>query len=437
MKSALLLLLSLPLLVRAADPARPSQSEPAWRAQGLQSFELAWQTVDETFYDPTFGGFDWRAVHDELRPRAEAAPTPEALRRVIADMLSRLKRSHFALVSSADVDGPMGEATLPIDVRVRSDGVLITGVDAGSPADRAGVKAGQRLLAVDDLDMTGWRADGPGRPARDAWRKVQRAIHGPLGTPVALTVSTPDGPRRVSLIRSLEPGVSISVGNLPRLAVRTDVRQLKTPKGRNAGLIGFNLWMPAIDASVGSAVDRFRRADGIVLDLRGNPGGLAAMMSGIAGHFVADQGALLGRMQTRQGQLEFHPNPRTVTADGRRVRPYAGPVAILVDELTGSTSECFAGALQGLGRARVFGQLTMGEALPALTKQLPNGDVMMYAVGNFVTSAGQSLEGGGVVPDEAVALVPDALATGRDLVVEAALRWFDAGAPATGNRLPR
>ena len=69
------------------------------------------------------------------------------------------------------------------------------------------------------------------------------------------------------------------------------------------------------------------------------------MMSGIAGHFFADPATLLGRMQTRQGQLEFRPNPRLSTIDGRRVTPYAGPVALLVDDLTASASECFAGAL--------------------------------------------------------------------------------------------
>jgi carboxyl-terminal processing protease len=132
-------------------------------------------------------------------------------------------------------------------------------------------------------------------------------------------------------------------------------------------------------------------------------------------------------MRTRQAPapLTFRVNPRFATSDGRKVEPYAGPVALLVDELTGSTSETFAGALQSLGRARVFGRSTMGQALPALTKQLPNGDVLVHAIGDFVTSTGKSLEGDGVIPDEAVPLSPRALAEGRDQVLEAALRWFD------------
>jgi carboxyl-terminal processing protease len=207
--------------------------------------------------------------------------------------------------------------------------------------------------------------------------------------------------------------------------VRTDAREITSPARHRIGYISFNVWMTAIDAPVAAAVDAFRQADGIVIDLRGNPGGLAAMISGISGHLIDDPTALLGRMHTRQAQLEFRPNPRQSTADGRRVAPYAGPVALLVDELTASASECFAGALQSLGRARVFGRQTIGRALPALTKHLPNGDVLMYAVGDFVTASGRSLEGDGVVPDEPVALTPEALSGGEDPDLAAALRWFD------------
>ena len=72
--------------------------------------------------------------------------------------------------------------------------------------------------------------------------------------------------------------------------------------------------------------------------------------------------------------------------------------------MTGSASECFAGGLQSLGRARVFGQTSMGQALPALFDRLPNGDVLIHAWGDFVTGTGVRIEGRGVVPDEPVAL---------------------------------
>jgi carboxyl-terminal processing protease len=131
-------------------------------------------------------------------------------------------------------------------------------------------------------------------------------------------------------------------------------------------------------------------------------------------------------MRTRQvPQLKFSVNPRTSTTDGRSVKPFSGPVAILVDEMTASASECFAGGLQDLGRVRVFGRTSMGQALPAMTKRLANGDVLEYAIGDFVTSKGRSLEGSGVVPDEIQPLSVASLSTGRDDPLGAALAWID------------
>ena len=111
-------------------------------------------------------------------------------------------------------------------------------------------------------------------------------------------------------------------------------------------------------------------------------------------------------MHMRDAVLEFRANPRRSTTDGRSVEPFRGPLAILVDELTASASECFAGGLQDLGRARIFGTQTMGQALPAATRPLSNGDVLMYAIGDFVTSKGRPLEGQGVVPDETGRALP-------------------------------
>jgi carboxyl-terminal processing protease len=182
--------------------------------------------------------------------------------------------------------------------------------------------------------------------------------------------------------------------------------------------------MSSVDAPFQQAVERFRSSDGIVIDLRGNPGGLAAMIMGIAGHFVGER-IPLGVMKTRDAELRFTVNPRIVNSAGQRVDVFRGPVAILVDALTGSASECFAGGMQSIGRARVFGQTSMGQALPALFDRLPNGDVLIHALGDFVTAKGTRLEGRGVIPDEPVPLTREDLAAGRDRPLEAALAWID------------
>jgi carboxyl-terminal processing protease len=163
-----------------------------------------------------------------------------------------------------------------------------------------------------------------------------------------------------------------------------------------------------------------------VLDLRGNPGGLAAMMMGIAGHFVPDR-VSLGEMRTREGTLRFFANPRTAAPDGRRVKPFGGRVAILVDQLTGSASECFAGGMQAIGRARIFGERTMGQALPALFDRLPSGDVLVHAYADFVTAANRRLEGRGVEPDVQAPWSREALLEGHDAAIARAADW--AGEP--------
>jgi carboxyl-terminal processing protease len=81
--------------------------------------------------------------------------------------------------------------------------------------------------------------------------------------------------------------------------------------------------------------------------------------------------------------------------------------------------------MQSIGRARVFGQTSMGQALPALFDRLPNGDVLIHAYGDFVTADGTRLEGRGVIPDQTVPLRREDLLAGRDRTREAALAWID------------
>ena len=127
-------------------------------------------------------------------------------------------------------------------------------------------------------------------------------------------------------------------------------------------------------------------------------------------------------------ELRFVVNPREVDAAGRAVSVYSGPVAIVVDAMSGSASECFTGGMQSIGRARVFGQTTMGQALPALFDKLPNGDILIHAYGDFVTADGTRLEGRGVIPDQELPLRREDLLAGRDRSLEAALAWIDTAA---------
>lgn len=399
-----------------------------WRAAGLAAFDAAWMTVNDTFYDPDFGGIDWAAVRQELRPQAERAATVDVQRAVIRDMLGRLGQSHFALLTAVpDALAPKGPAGVPFDVRVTTFGLVVTRVHPGVDVP---VRAGDVVLDIDGQPAADLMASaGALDPRHDemGWRRAMRALSGEPGAVARLKVLSPGAePRDVAIARVVGPGEIVTVGNLPPLRAHLEAEERVTPRGRRVGVIAFNVWMAAVAEPFATAIDRFRSHDGLVIDLRGNPGGLADMIRGIAGHVLAEP-AVLGRMRMRGLDLEFKANPRRSTSDGRSVAPYAGPVAILVDGMTASASECFAGALQGLGRAHVFGTRTSGQALPASTQQLASGDVLVYAVGDFVTSTGRRLEGTGVVPDVVVPIEPEGLAAGRD-ALSAALEWIDVQA---------
>ena len=415
----------------------PAQS---WRDTALASFDEVWQAINDTYPDPSFGGLDWTGVRDELRPKAVAAKSPDDVRGVIREMIGRLGQSHFALLSASPSAGVRGDSRVPVDLRVVDAGFVIARVAPGSSAEAAGLMPGQLVRRIDGEPASAWldKAEGGDGRARalDVLRLAAVALSGPEGSEARLEIEDDSGDKTVVVARERERGEVVRFGNLPPLVVRVEAFGQTTPGGRQAGVIAFSVWMPAASGGIDLAIDRFRSAAGLVLDLRGNPGGVVEMMRGVAGHII-DEPVSLGRVQTRQATLEMRVNPRRSTRDGRTVTPYAGPVAVLVDELTASASECFAGSLQSLGRARVFGRQTMGQALPASTRRLPSGDVLMHVLGDFVTPTGVRIEGRGVLPDEEVPLAADALRAGRDTVMEAALAWIDrAAAPDIGSRLP-
>jgi len=425
LKRALLLLIVCASIAAVARAQAPAAAE---------TFDAVWKIVRDTHFDPAFDQAKWEQVKSELRPKAAAAATQGELRAVLADMLARLGLSHFAVIP-ASPDAPGERTNLAgqpgFDVRLLDGQIVVTAVDANGGAAGAGVHPGWVVQRVGDTAMDTLLAAIPAStPERlrnvEAWRVAQTRLRGAPGS--TLSVTFLDGAAAAvakEIRRESETGEPVTVGSLPTMYVRVTSRTMETPGGRHAGVIGFNVWMTAVDRAFQAAMDEDRRADGIVIDLRGNPGGLAAMIMGISGHFVSER-ATLGVMKTKQQELRFVANPRLVTASGERVTPYAGPVAILVDGMTGSASECFAGGMQSLGRARVFGQTSMGQALPALFDRLPNGDVLIHAWGDFVTGTGVRIEGRGVVPDNRVALTRADLLAGRDATLEAALDWVDA-----------
>ncbi len=429
--AVLIALLPVACAPRAADPRIE-------RDLAVETFDAAWRIIHETHFDTTFNGVDWLALRDELRPLAADARTRSDLRAVLRDMVGRLNQSHFDLIpaevadtldpSGADVRGDVGDVGL--DVRLIEDDVVVTRVDPGGAAAAAGVRPGYIVRSIQGRavrEMVQEVREREGRLSASfrVWNRVMQTLAGAPGDVRRLEVlDERDRPRALKITLRPDQSQPIKLGNLPTLFTRFDSRRVSSEETNvSVGVIGFNFWMVPIVPRIDAAVDEFRDLDGIILDLRGNAGGVALMVSGIAGHFLNEPVAL-GTMRTRDTELRVAANPRRVSPDGRRVQPFAGPLAVLIDEGTASASEVFAGGIQSIGRARIFGLTSAGAVLPAALDRLPNGDVLYHAFADFTTTAGVQLEGRGVLPDEQVSLTRASLLVGQDAQLEAALRWI-------------
>lgn len=439
----------------AAASAR-AQDTAITPMMALATFDTAWARIDRTYYDTLFLAGRWKVLRDSLRPLAAKAKTNAQLRTVLQALVGGVGVSHFGLIprelapsltdpsarpavsggGGASGDGrgagggsggaPRGPGNIGVSLRYAAGKLVVWKVDSGGPAWAQGVRGGDIVLRIDTTDATAAFTQ-LGHIDESSVRKEARTtavmhantqLSGTTGDVVTLVLERGGSARTAVIPRGPVRGLMSRVGNLPPLNAVLDVseRAVSGTNGtRRIGIIGFSVWLPVLSAGLDSAFNRLHDADGIVIDLRGNPGGFALMISYIAGHLV-ETPASLGSLRERATTLHINANPQ--------VRPYTGPIAVLIDPLSGSTSEFFAAGLQAIGRVRVMGDTSAGAALPAVLDRLPNGDVMMHALADLVDAKGRRVEGVGVIPDEVVPLNVAALAAGRDDALDAALRWL-------------
>jgi carboxyl-terminal processing protease len=320
------------------------------------------------------------------------------------------------MYSALDDEGE-GPGTSGIDARILDGRAVVTGVDPGSPAEIQGVKPGWQIEKAGGKELmtiVDQARSNPSIHELQLTRAVLARLSGPIGGTVDVVFL--DGARKsVNLTLGLiaPRGQPSAFGNLPAQHVWFENKRLGS-----SGYVRFNMFLdlPRVMGSFQQTVDNCKTCDGLIIDLRGNPGGIGGMAMGMAGFLVEKPNQRLGTMYLRDSTLNFLVNPRAEV--------FSGPVAVLVDGCSASTSEIFAGGLKDLGRARVFGTRTAAAALPSAFERLPDGDGFQYAVANYVSEGGQPLEGLGVTPDVVVELTRAALLAGHDPVIDAALNWI-------------
>jgi len=398
MKKIIALLLFLSTVAVFAQTKGESTPEARQKA-----FEKVWKTVSEEFYDPNFGGVDWKKVRETYAPRAAAAKSDAELYALLNEMLRELKVSHLVVLTPEEVKMMSGApASTGLGLREIDRQFVVTRVLENSSAAKAGLKTGYAVVKTD------------GEAPKD-FKDLQRKLSGAPGTTLRLLyLDEKDELKEVTLERAvLSNAEKGNLGGGLSISALFETRRL----ANNVGYIRFSNFVSVITPQIVGAIESMKRdAPGIIIDLRGNSGGDDAVALRMANMFF-DKETLLMITKTRRGDdLSYKAKPDK--------NAFAGKVVILTDEFSGSASEQFTAGMQEAGRAFVIGKTTKGEDLDADVAPLPTGAILIYARGEPRTPKGVVIEGRGVIPNREVGLTRKELLAGKDAQLEAALDFL-------------
>lgn len=325
-----------------------------------------------TRVDDPLGG-DFGEVEEAARELRERAARPvseqDLIRAAIEGMLSILDDPYAAALSPAEqeeIDGLVDGSIVGIGVWLRAGekGLRVTAVEEGAPADRRGIRAGDVIVEVEGRSMKAVDLEEAGD-----------LIQGPVGEPVTLVVRR--GGDRLTI-------------EVPRETIEVSGVDGRTLEGAT-GYVRLRQFGDGAADDVRSTIRGFLDdgVEGVVLDLRGNRGGLAEEAVDVADLFL--DGGLVARLKERG-----MPEERIDAAPGT-VGSF--PLAVLVDGATASASELVAGALQDRDRATIVGLRTFGKGSVLSVHGLREGTTIQYTSAFFLTPDGHTIEGRGILPD--------------------------------------
>ena len=384
-----------------------------------RAFDFVWETINERYHDASLNGVDWDAVGKLYRPQALGARDDDAFWDLLDKMTGELKDAHTRVESPKrvamrlrDESVTLGFSFMPVDGRL-----AVSTVSLDSDAWWSGVRPGMLLVAI------------AGEPAMQAYEKLKadtrydstersrhmramrRLITGEPGSSAAFTFERADGSRfDVRLARR-------------RVTTRPGESHRVLPSGY--GYLRFGEWSLTLTKRAIDAIEELRGTPGLVIDLRGNPGGSMHAVNEFLEQFFPAR-AEMGRVTTRTGRpvsmlfgtVEIVKLKRVI--EGNK-NAYNGPVVILVNSASGSGSELFAGTMQAAGRAVVAGEPSCGCLLGFLGyARIPGGAELAYSEVGFVLANGKRIEGEGVIPDHPVPMRLADLQANRDRALEEA-----------------
>lgn len=382
-----------PTASATASPAPPTVISDGGRQR---LFNEVWQTIADNYLYEDFRGLDWVAVRAEFAPQVAAATSNQEFYDLLIRMVDHLDDHHsrFLAPGAAQAEDQLStgrEAQVGIGVLTMNTGAgaMIVQVFPNSPAADAGLQPRDQILAVDGLPL---HAGGD--------------IQGPEGSHLRLTVLRPgDDTRDVVLTRRLVEG-----------RITPTVRRLEG----DIGYLAVNtLWVHDMPDMVSGALTDLvveRPLRGIILDLRGNPGGWRSVLSGILSHFVQGR---VGVFFDRWNEVPL----QIAASSGPDLRDL--PLVVLIDDGTASYAELLAGVLQAEAGALIIGRPSAGNTETIYAYELAGGARLWVAQEGFRLRDGTNLEGRGVEPDLLVDADWTRYSEADDPYILEALHWLE------------
>lgn len=371
-------------------------------------FEEVWKTISEKYYDASFNGVNWREVRDRYRPMADSATTDEDFYRILKRMVGELHDAHtrFHTPEERRERERLQAVSAGVSIYEVEDKPVVVGVEPDSEAARAGVQEGMLVVAIDGKPTAERLAEARARVAGSSTDRAVRLriykmiIDGDPGTTFQLKLARPDGSTfEVVLTRRVVPDTAVVTSR--RLA-------------SDLGYIKLTLWKSPVKKQFKKLLKQLRDTPGIVIDIRGNPGGEAEEVVDIASYFFSSH-VPFGKFSSRTGKAIY------LRTDDDSDLIYKNPIAILVNEGSGSGSELFAGVMQEHGRALVVGRQTCGCVLGISEfRKFKGGGELAVSEYGYLSPGGKTFEGAGVIPDKQVDLRIADLQQHRDAALEEA-----------------
>ena len=280
------------------------------------------------------------------------------------------------------------------NVSLQDNFVVIVRPIPDTPAERAGIRAGDLILEVDGESAEGWALD-----------KAVLRIRGPAGTSVELLVRHTDGSEeRVTVVR--DEIIVASVQVVPPGGILLDADDNEVT---DIGYIALRSFTQRTPGELREAVDNAvnRGVTGLIIDVRSNLGGLLAETAEVSDMFL-DDGLILIQVN-RQGRED------KIAASAGQITDL--PIVIVQDEFSASGSELFAAALQENGRATVVGSRSFGKGTVNRPRELSNGGAVYVSIARWLTPARNVIEGLGVTPDIEIVLTVDDIEQRRDIAI--------------------